>query len=260
MPKCPKDGTLVDVEYGMVTCPTCGSILFVDMDGEAQIGTDSPAATSKPSSASSPLGSRLEDSPAESLASPVGLASPAHDEFVYDGDEGFGVGVPEASNEFLPPPIPAGQVPLGEENLVREDTPFDMDHLLGNSPAVEMGEEGSSSSTPAGSSAGRSSVADPLGLNAYANSEFSQAKDGLLLVRLYISGLDSKEVRQSLREAITDRRFAWEADDLLRKIKHGDLVLDNLSPVKATILINRIKCLPLKIRWEQYVVTQAETF
>lgn len=95
-------------------------------------------------------------------------------------------------------------------------------------------------------------------LTQYANSELSQGKDGAFVYNVSISDIDSKEIREFLREAISDTRFNWDAKLIISQIQKGELLLKNLSPVKASILINRIKRLPVKIRWEQYAITQAE--
>ncbi len=99
---------------------------------------------------------------------------------------------------------------------------------------------------------------ESLNISEYANSEFSQGKDGAFVYNVSISDIDSKEIREFLREAINDTRFNWDAQAIIAQIKKGELLLKNLSPVKASILINRIKRLPVKIRWDQYAITQAE--
>ncbi len=99
---------------------------------------------------------------------------------------------------------------------------------------------------------------EEINISEYANSEFSQGKNGAFVYNVSISDIDSKEIREFLREAINDTRFNWDAQAILSGIKKGELLLKNLSPVKASILINRIKRLPVKIRWEQYAITQAE--
>ena len=93
-------------------------------------------------------------------------------------------------------------------------------------------------------------------MNEFANSEISSAKDGPLLFRVFISGIDTKEIRESIREVLEDSRFAWNPKEILSKVAKGELVVPNLSPVKASILITRIKYLPISIRWEQYAITQ----
>ncbi len=101
---------------------------------------------------------------------------------------------------------------------------------------------------------------DPLGVSAYANSEFSQGKDGPFLFNLFISGLDSKEIRESLREAMNDSRFSFDSNNLLGQIRGGKLLIKNVSPVQASILVNRLKRLPLAITWEQHAITTVEKF
>jgi hypothetical protein len=99
---------------------------------------------------------------------------------------------------------------------------------------------------------------DPLGIESYANSELSQAKDGLFVYHVIISGIDTKEIRESLREAIEDSRFGWNAAELMSQINKGELRIDRTSPIKAAILIKRIKHLSVSIRWEQYAITQLD--
>ncbi len=99
---------------------------------------------------------------------------------------------------------------------------------------------------------------ESVNISEYANSEFSQGKNGAFVYNVSILDIDSKEIREFLREAINDKRFNWDAQAIISQIKNGELQLRNLSPVKASILINRIKRLPVKIRWKQYAITQAE--
>ncbi len=101
---------------------------------------------------------------------------------------------------------------------------------------------------------------DPLGVSTYANSEFSQGKDGPFLFNLFINGLDSKEIRESLREAMNDSRFSFDSKNLLGQIRDGKLLIKNVSPVQASILVNRLKRLPLTITWEQHAITTIEKF
>jgi hypothetical protein len=99
---------------------------------------------------------------------------------------------------------------------------------------------------------------DPLGISAYANSELSSAKNGPLVVTVIISGIDTKDLRSEIRQAIQDSRFGWDAGAVMASIKGGTLVLSQISPVKASIVINRIKNLAVQIRWEQNAITELE--
>jgi len=226
----------------MVSCPACSAIVFIDMDGHASMGMgiEEPA-NPEPSSSSSPSSSSI-DPPHLMSAEPSVVPAAAHE----PASESASAAAPVFDSGFVSDfdePAPASTpVPA---SLAPDEFPMYQE-------------------SPTGSGAEFSSVPDfgqpddPLGLNEYANSELSSAKDGLLLFRIFISGIDSKEIRESIREAMDDRRFGWDPATLMSRASKGDLIIDNVTPIKATILINRIKRLPVRIRWEQYAITQME--
>lgn len=260
MANCPRDGTPIDVDYGMATCPSCGMILFVDMDGEAMIGSQASEApnpehpaldpeTPHAQASFDPEPTKIRTSPAEAVGAVGAVEAEIEPRTAEDAI------APDPAPEDDPlaalNPMPMGLEPAPLDSVPEIDAapPMEMDQFLGYEPSPEGGED---PLAPVGG------PGDPLGIADYANSEFSQAKDGPFLFRLIIAGLDSKELREALREAMNDDRFAWDVDGLLQGVSMGELHIRNVSPVKATILINRIKRLPVKIRWEQYPVTQAE--
>lgn len=244
-PQCPKCGATLKDDYGMVECPSCGTVVFIDMEGGAHVGSETPAEAApeiQPAEASAD--SSLEVEPASAFESGYDPGAISSD---FQAPQ-FSEDTP--SDELAPPPSALAPEEHVAESAPSDDADLNMDALLGyqepeaeavETEPVELGQPG-----------------DPLGLNSFANSEISQAKDGLLSYKILISGIDSKEMRESLREAIEDTRFGWNPSVLMGRISKGHLTLENVSPVKATILINRIKRLPLEIRWEQYAITQLE--
>lgn len=256
MAKCPRDGTQIDIDYGMATCPTCGVILFIDMDGEAMIGSQVPGAQAPKLESSDlevPYNQTPFDEPVGSSGTSPGFQPPALG--LDSGVDALAALNPIESESLDPEPPELAPVEALQTETPGEpiDSDMNMNQFLGYEPAPEVsGQDMMVQPEPIGG------PGDPLGIADYANSEFSQAKDGPFLFRLIISGIDSKELRESLRESMEDSRFAWDTDELLKSISKGELHIRNVSPVKATILINRIKRLPVKIRWEQYPVTQAE--
>lgn len=198
-PHCPQCQTALKDDYGMITCPGCGAIVFVDMDGGANVAGDSPA------------------SPAAS-----------------DGD------APVAAES------PSDFSPLG----------FD----LPGSPESSSTEVGASGPVASSEVANPSEIDpnDPLGLSAYANSEISGAKDGPMVVTLVISGIDTKDIRDEIRQVLKDSRFGWDVVQVMSRIRGGELRIEAISPVKATVVINRIKSLPVQIRWEQNAITDLD--
>lgn len=84
----------------------------------------------------------------------------------------------------------------------------------------------------------------------YGNSEQSS---GPMAYTLTIQGLELAETFELLREAVTDSKFGWDGADLMSQVNKGELILKGLTPTKASILINRIKYLPIGLSWKQEV-------
>lgn len=225
VPKCPKCATELRDDYGMVNCPGCSAIVFVDMEGNAHVANEGEQS----SGATEPF-----DTPSFSPATPSEseVAEPL---------------------SFEPAPLEAPMEPIEPapfEAPAEEQPPVDLDMN------AFLGYGGSEGSTAEGGG-GQSQIDpnDPLGISAYANSEISAAKDGPLVVSLIISGIDTKDLRTDVREALQDSRFGWDATTLMGTIKGGVLRIDQISPVKATVIVNRIKNLAVQIRWEQNAIT-----
>lgn len=239
---CPKCATKLKDDYGMVTCPNCAVVLFVDMDGVAQAAGDTPESPS-----AGPVESAPVDPVPFSFDSPLPVEEePAPFELpgMSDTPADSAAGMSPASA------APAGSAP--PENLESPspdsqalDQELDMGQFLGYSPTSNA-------------SSSQNDPNDPLGISAYANSELSSAKDGPLVVTVIISGIDTKDLRNEIRQAIQDSRFGWDAGAVMASIKGGNLVLPRISPVKASIVINRIKNLAVQIRWEQNAITELE--
>lgn len=223
MVECPKCSTKLDADFGMITCPSCNSVVFVEFDGSAKVA-DSESGTGATRSRAAEVSAEPE----------VGLPPPDFSAF----DDAF------AQELVNPGDISQAQEPSSE--LFQIETPEPAQVPL-DSPMVPVSSEVMSPN-------------DPLGVSAYANSEHSQGKDGPFLFNLSISGLDSKEIRESLREAMNDSRFSFDANHLLGQIRGGKLLIKNVSPVQASILVNRLKRLPLAITWEQHAITTIEKF
>lgn len=105
-------------------------------------------------------------------------------------------------------------------------------------------------SAPAANSPDLSDVA------AFGNSDISGGRDGNLRYNLIIEGIDTTDVRTALREALTDRKFMWDIDQILRSIRNGKVNIPNVAPTKAYILISRLRGMPVRVRWEQYAIQQ----
>jgi len=84
---------------------------------------------------------------------------------------------------------------------------------------------------------------------SFGNSETLDSNTGGLVYHIKLAGVDTAELRQELLEALDDKRLKLDAKVLMKSIKAGRLDIINVNPVKAAVLLNRIKHLPLMIRW-----------
>ncbi len=88
-------------------------------------------------------------------------------------------------------------------------------------------------------------------ISDYGNSESQIAH---LNYDLKISGLDTAEMISGLKEAIEDSRFGWDASEMVRTIKNGEIRFEKMNPVKAYILAKRIQFMDVEKVWKQNAV------
>lgn len=214
----------------MVSCPKCGAVVFIDMDGGAHVA--SPESNSVANSNSDSVGT--------STAEPSDLEM----------------------NQFLGvnPDFHSSNSDVGPSFGVVSDSPSDLQHNIASTTDTASAEKASSISDQYSNqdNASQFDPSDPLGISAYANSEISGAVDGPLVVTLIVSGIDTKDNRDEIRQALQDPRFGWDANALMAGLKGGELRLERITPVKATIVVNRIKHLAVQIRWEQSAITELD--
>lgn len=94
-------------------------------------------------------------------------------------------------------------------------------------------------------------------LQDFANSPLSQGRDGLLRVNLTISGIDTADLRNLIHEALLDKKFLWDVEGMMKQIASGQLKIQDLSSVKAAVLLLRLKNIPVQVSWEQHAIHQA---
>lgn len=133
---------------------------------------------------------------------------------------------------------------------VHEPTTFDFDSPPGHVEAE------AAPPPPVYVSASSPSSPDLSDVAAFGNSEMSGGRDGTLRYNLIIEGIDTADVREAFREAITDKKFVWDIDQILKSVRNGKVLIPNVAPTKGYILVTRLRNLPLKIRWEQYAIQQ----
>lgn len=85
----------------------------------------------------------------------------------------------------------------------------------------------------------------------FANSE---VLSGPFSYTVTIKGIELAHIHEAVRDAVTDSRFGWDVTNIIGSIKNGELQIADLTPAKATILINRVKVLPVEVQWRQDVL------
>lgn len=86
----------------------------------------------------------------------------------------------------------------------------------------------------------------------FGNADVGQAAFNYSIM---ISGIDSSVVYQQVKEALMDSKFGWDVMELMSKIKDGVLTIRSVNAVKASILVQRVKYLPVKVSWRQDVLS-----
>lgn len=101
-----------------------------------------------------------------------------------------------------------------------------------------------------------SSTEDTMGeVEEFGNSELSGASDGIYIYTLRIDGIDSGDIKNHIYQAISNPRLVLDADEIISTLKNGHLTIRELSPVKAFVILNDIKGLPIDVFWEQRDIT-----
>jgi hypothetical protein len=96
-------------------------------------------------------------------------------------------------------------------------------------------------------------VAEPPGLSSVSQYANSDQAYGPLTYSVTIEAIDTREIRQQVLEALADQKFQWDTKEIGKRIKSGRLKIENLNPVKASVLIHRLQDVPVKVSWIQNV-------
>jgi hypothetical protein len=91
---------------------------------------------------------------------------------------------------------------------------------------------------------------------SFANKISAHKDEGHFRYNILVDGIDSADIRQDIVEVLSDSKFAWNKDIILKELKSGQLKILAVPAVKSAILIQRLRHLPLNITWEQYEIHQ----
>lgn len=98
---------------------------------------------------------------------------------------------------------------------------------------------------------------DMRDLAQFANSPVSQGREGFLRFDVYVSGIDTADIREQVKEVLADGKFLWDADKIIGEMRRGEIRIRELTAVKSALLVQRLRTVPVEIRWEQYAIHQS---
>lgn len=255
---CPVCNGFLEEDFGLMSCPSCGASLFLEIDGSVRSydelsKEEKPPPLTESESHIPPFDSEeIRDIRGSGESIELVDKMPVVD-FSLDENADEGILLEEKGpyhshvddQEF-------------EESPKGEDLRLDQNFLDGDL-SLDQGGVYSTSSVETSSSNENDSAGDLSNMNevaTYGNSEESMGREGPLRVRVVVEGIDSPEMREDVRGALTDRKFLWDVEGIMRTIDSGCLVIESLTPLKAAIFIERIKGLPLEVRWEQSAINK----
>lgn len=91
----------------------------------------------------------------------------------------------------------------------------------------------------------------------FGNSDESLAREGAYRFNLTVMGIDSAEIKAEVKDALSDGRFLWNIETMFNEMQDGVLQIKDLSAVKSALVVQRLKVLPVDIKWEQYAIHQS---
>lgn len=285
-PSCHKEVDVKAKDVGaLFTCPQCRSVYFINFDGTPEYGEVEPPSEEelkKLQNASIPEKKKkkkkkkddedLEQHEVESLMKPEQTNSGANEPSrpVAFEMEVPPVDIPQTETpafEMQPMENFAQQEAAPTETFSLEPAPETfqvapeeppIEALPTESPSIE---NFSYEATPANENQSQSQETSSVALQDFSSiaSEIESFGNQQTVVAgisydLEITGLDTKESQELLREAIDDSRFGWHPDDIVREIRRGSCTFKNLTPVQAFVLARRIQFIDMEMKWKQNVL------
>lgn len=223
---CPICNNQIEATFGMIQCPQCQSVLFVDFSGNIVVGgaeslTDDslpiPNENSNPFQQQQDLASsHVKIEQEEEVLGFPWEASAELEEILPHEKEDTDVGDIELEKHEY-----------SEVRFMNSDIP-----------------EGNKDSTPQFQSSDSVSSSLPMGSMNY---------------KIQIKGIDSSNLRQSVLSVLRDKRLGLVSDEIAEKIDQGELTIMGLNPVKASVIMNTLKDLPFEISWKVYGKEESST-
>lgn len=218
MAQCPSCHKDMAEDFGLVDCPNCGAGLFIEFDGSVRLRDQSGTVA-----------------PVSSATQAAVQEPPEYQSFVHPDQNFAGTAPsPDLSDDAM------AEAPISFESDEANVEAMPVNPL----PDMVLPEPESNDQFMEG-------------LAAFGNSQASNGRDGAYFYDLFISGIDSADLRVEVKEALTDNLFLWDVEALMRKLQLGELQIEHVTSVKAALVVQRLMGLPLKIKWTQHANSEA---
>lgn len=218
-------------QFGALTsCNKCGGVYFLGWDGKPEAA---PAADS------------MEDvAETKKEISKISIANTPIDNYESNSFEQSDIASVAVENSFQQESNFATQEnfePSHQESY-SENSNFDVDQPLDSFQNNSYGEAGNYSQEPQ-----KENFNDLI--------DFGNSSDpGVLSYVLTIDGIDLQSIEDEIKQILSESRFQFDVELLLSNLKNGQLVIDNLSPIKASILVHRLRFLSVTLSWRQNAI------
>ena len=231
MSQCPLCSSPIEDSFGLIECPGCHKILFADFDGTLKVhdeNSESPLSNDIPKKASEP---EDEDSNGWDLDRKTHALSNLDPELEPELD-------PELEPE-LEPESESLSAPAVESVAASsaDFDPFQVEEAI----IEEVFED------PVVDSDFPLSAIDEI--NQFASSEASSLKQGMLIYNLTIKNIDTEDLKQEILEILKENKLNIDTKKL--KFAIPTLELKDLNPVKVSVIVSKIKHLPVEVEWVQ---------
>jgi hypothetical protein len=277
MAKCPQCNNNLGDEFGLTNCSQCGLAVFLDMDGQV---------VEEPESSYNNLQNVV--GPPDLISD----KSDFEDNYLNDEEdqilpENSVISQNETENEFQNQFYQDEPIQADAEDLESIQAFDDFDHGLSDLESAED-PSGNENDFVQGLDDSEDNINDEnvrepivnevnfesnedLNLNsegtlyantedvmnevvAFANSEKMESREGVFRYKLCIENIDTKDLAKEVYEALEDSRFLWDPEEIMSQIKMGVLIIGDLNPIKASLLVFRLRDIDVALSWEQYEI------
>lgn len=226
--KCPKCGTELTQDFGLVTCSGCSSVVSVDVDGNVALASEDFHQT-----ASIQQVSEEPAPPLNQFANSYEQAAPISEissEPISEPSAEFSAvptmdSIPEQTLEPTPEPVitPTFEQPI-EHN-------FELPTEIESEPAAVF--------EP------KSAIQE---IREFGNKE---ASTGPITYTVCIVGLDLPDRAKEVIQALSNPKFGWEHGSVSKYLKNGQIRLENLNPAQAVMVIQQLRGIHVQVSWTQ---------